>query len=267
MLPNFLARTLSPETRRRSRHGCGLALVVATLCMVAAGGAAGQVLVSDPVLEGTTAATKATQGIQLAKQILQYEQQIQSYVTQLEQLRNILTKIQSLGSGISLVPKSLQPIGDADADRLVELACPGASAAGILGNVMSAIQATMGGSLVESQQNICMAVVRLQVDEYNITASALGQLTVQQSTIQKLGDVVNAISTIGESNSATSQAQGYLAQLQTASLTWKTQMDADEASIKALQQYQSTLAQTRLQGTRGVLGTVIQAGAFAAAFH
>jgi hypothetical protein len=263
MRPNFPTRTLLRQTRR----GCGLGLAMTLLCTVISGGAGAQVVVSDPLLEGTTAASKATQGIQLAKQILQYEQQIESYATQLEQLRNILTKIQSLGSGISLVPKSLQPIGDTDADKLVELACPGASGAGILGNAISAIQATMGGSLVESQQNICMAVVRLQVDEYNITANALGQLTLQQSSIQKLGDVVNAISTIGESNSATSQAQGYLAQLQTASLTWKTQMDADEASIKALQQYQSTLAQTRLQGTRAVLGTVVQAGAFAAAFH
>jgi hypothetical protein len=263
MRPNFPTRTLLRQTRRV----CGLGLAMTLLCTVISGGAGAQVVVSDPLLEGTTAASKATQGIQLAKQILQYEQQIESYATQLEQLRNILTKIQSLGSGISLVPKSLQPIGDTDADKLVELACPGASGAGILGNAISAIQATMGGSLVESQQNICMAVVRLQVDEYNITANALGQLTLQQSSIQKLGDVVNAISTIGESNSATSQAQGYLAQLQTASLTWKTQMDADEASIKALQQYQSTLAQTRLQGTRAVLGTVVQAGAFAAAFH
>jgi hypothetical protein len=237
------------------------------LCVVISGEAGAQVIVSDPILEGTTAASKATQGIQLAKQILQYEQQIQSYVTQLEQLRNILTKIQSLGSGISLVPKTLRPISDADADKLVELTCPAASSAGIFGSVVSAIQSTMGGSLAQSQQNICMAVVRLQVDKYNITASALGQLTLQQSSIQKLGDVVNAISTIGESNSATSQAQGYLAQLQTASLTWKTQMDADEASIKALQQYQSTLAQTRLSGTKNVLGTIVQAGAFAAAFH
>lgn len=245
----------------------GLILSLSLVCGITSNLANAQILVSDPVLEGQKAASNVTQGAQLAKQILQYEQQIQQYATQLEQLRNILTKIESLGTGISLIPKTLEPISQTDSDQLVEQACPGASSGGLLGSAMSAIRSTASKSLTQSQQNICMAIVLLQVDEYNITANALSQLTLQQSTVQKLGGIVNAISTMGESSSATSQAQEYLAQLQTASLTWKNQADADDAAIKALQQHQGNLARVALNGKSRLIGTVIQAGAFAAAFH
>lgn len=257
----------APKSPRVARQKKGLVLALALGCSVCTGNAGAQWIVSDPILEGQTATANVTEGTQLAKQILQYEQQIQQYTTQLEQLRNILTKIQSLGSNISLVPKSLEKLSPAQQDQLVDQACPGAPLGGV---ITGAISGLLGSSndqpITQRQQLICKEIALLQVDQYNITATALGELTVQQSTVQKLGNVVSSISTLGESNSATSQAQGYIAQLQTASDTWNAQIKADKAMIDTLEQQQGILAKVALTGGNTILGNVVQAAALKAAF-
>jgi hypothetical protein len=257
-------RVSKPPCAARQKKHPALALVLASC--IFPGGASAQWVVSDPLLETQKAASNITQATQLAKQLLQYEQQIQQYATQLEQLRNIFTKIQSLGSGISLVPKSLDPISQEQSDELVEQACPGAPSGGIVGGIISSLESSSSRPITERQQLICKEIVLLQIDEFNVTADALGQLTVQASTVQKLNDVVNAISTLGESDSATSQAQGYMAQLQTASMAWKGQIDADNAMIETLEKQQGLLAKVAMNGNNTVLGNVVQAVALKAAF-
>lgn len=258
----------APKSSPIAQRKMGVMLALALGCSVFVSGVSAQWVVSDPLQEANSTAANITQGTQLAKQILQYEQQVQAYATQLEQLRNILTKIQSLGSNISLVPKTLQKLTPAQQDQLVDQACPGAPLGGA---ITGAISGLLGSSndqpITQRQQLICKEIVLLQVDQYNITATALGELTAQQSSVQKLGDVVNSISTLGESNSATSQAQGYIAQLQTASDTWSGQVKADQAMIETLRQQQGILAKVALNGSNSLLGNVVQAGAFAAAFH
>ena len=247
-----------------------LVISLSLACSLAAGGAGAQVIVSAPILEGAQTTSNVTQGTQLAKQLLQLEQQIQSYATQLEQLRNILTKIESLGDNISITPKSLQPLDSAQSDKLVEQACPGPGVS-LGGMVTGVISGLLGNSsnqpITERQQLICKQIVLLQIDEYNITANALGELTVQQSTVQKLNDIVNSISTMGESSSASSQAQQFMSQLHVASDTWKKQIEADESMIATLQQQQAVLSKVALNGSNSVLGNIVQAGAFALAFE
>ena len=245
----------------------GLVISLSLACSLTAGTACAQVIVTAPILEGAQTTSNVTQGTQLAKQILQLEQQIQSYATQLEQLRNIMTRIQSLGTDISLVPKSLQPLSSSDSDKLIEQACPGAPLGGIVSGVISNLLGGSNQSIRERQQLICKQIVLIQINEYNITANALGELTVQQSTVQKLGDLVRTISSMGESSSATSQAQEYIAKLQLAAGTWRKQVDADESMIATLQQQQAVLSKVALNGSNTVLGNIVQAGAFALAFE
>lgn len=244
------------------------ALTASILCagLLSAGLVRAQVVVSDPILEAAQGTSNVTQGTQLAKQILQYEKQIQQYATQLEQLRNMLTKIESLGTGISLVPKTLEPLSSSDQDKLVDQACPGAPAGGVVG---SAISGLLGGSdqpLTERQNLICREIVMIQIDEYNITAHALGSLTAQASTVQKLNDIINSISTFGESSSATSQAEQFMSQLKLAGDTWQKQIEADEKMVATLRQQQGVLAKVALNGSNTLLGNVVQAVALKAAF-
>lgn len=250
------------------RRGLKSALAASILCagLLNTGLVRAQVVVSDPILEGAQSTSNATQGTQLAKQILQYEKQIEQYTTQLEQLRNMLTKIESLGTGISLVPKTLEPLSSADQDKLVDQACPGAPSGGAVG---SAISGLLGGSnqpITERQNLICREIVMIQIDEYNITAHALGSLTAQASTVQKLNELINAISTFGESSSATSQAEQFMSQLKLAGDTWQKQIEADEKMVATLRQQQGVLAKVALNGSNTVLGNVVQAVALKAAF-
>ncbi|MEO8778318.1 MAG: hypothetical protein ABI389_06560 [Rhodanobacter sp.] len=198
------------------------------------------------------------------------EQQTQSHTTQLEQLRSILTRIESLGDNISITPKSLQPLDNTQSDKLVAQACPGpgVSLGGLVTGVISGLIGNDSNQpLTERQQLICKQIVLLQIDEYNIIADALGELTVQQSTVRRLSDIVNSISTMGESSSASSQTQQFISQLQAASDTWKKQVEADESMIATLQQQQAVLSKVALNGSNSVLGNIAQAGAFALAFE
>ncbi len=243
-----------------------LAVVLSSIFGLAASTASAQVIVSDPILAGAKAQSNATQATQLAKQILQYTKQIEQYATEMEQLRQMLTKIESLGTGMSLFPKTLEPLGSTDTDKLIEQACPGAPLGGIVSGAIGSLLGNANKSITERQDLICREIVLLQVDEYNITAKALETLTAQQSTVQKLDDLVTAISTFGESSSATSQAEQYLVQLQTAGDTWKQQIAADDAMIETLQQQQGILAKVALGGSNTVLGHVVNAVALKAAF-
>lgn len=259
----------SPSITTTPRLALNKSLVIplSLACALTAGAARAQVIVTDPILEGAQTTSNVTQGTQLAKQLLQLEQQIQSYATQLEQLRNILTKIQSLGSDISLVPKSLQPLSSHESDKLIGQACPGAPLGGVVSGVISGLLGNSSNQpIAERQQLICEQIVLLQIDEYNITANALAELTVQQSTVQNLSDIVNSISTMGESSSASSQAQQFMSQLHVASDTWRKQVEADESMIATLQQQQAVLSKVALNGSNTVLGDIVQAGAFALAF-
>jgi conjugal transfer/entry exclusion protein len=244
------------------------ALTASMLCagLLNTGLVRAQVIVSDPILEGAQSTSNVTQGTQLAKQILQYEKQIQQYTTQLEQLRNMLTKIESLGTGVSLTPKTLEPLSGSDQDKLVDQACPGAASGGV---VLSAISGLLGGSdqpITERQNLICREIVMIQIDEYNITAQALGSLTAQASTVQKLSEIINSISTFGESSSATSQAEQFMSQLKLAGDTWQKQIEADERMVATLRQQQGVLAKVALNGSNTILGNVVQAAALKAAF-
>lgn len=257
------ARATLPRARRT-------ALTLVLMAGTFAGATQAQVLVTDTVAIAATEEgfkSQLAQSIaQYTKQGLEYAKQVQQYATQLEQLRNILTKIESLGTGISLMPKSLEKLSAAQSDRLVDQACPGAPLGAAIGGAVSSFLGSSNQPIVERQRLICREIVLLQIDQYNITAEALGELTTQASTVQKLNDIINGIGSLGESSSATSQAQQYIAQLQTASITWKKQIEADQAMIETLQQQQGILARVALNGSNTVLGHVVNAAALKTAF-
>ena len=228
--------------------------------------ATAQTIVSAPIMEGQQAASNTLQGLAWAKQVLQWEEQVAQTAHMVTELQNMATKIESLGTDISPSPKTLQPLNPTEQDRLVEQACPGAPLGGTVSGAISELLGSSNQSIAERQRLICKEIVLLRVDEYNITATALGGLTVQQGTVQKLGDLVNAIKTFGESSSTTSQAQQYIAKLQLAGATWNKQIGADEAMIATLEQQQSILGHIALKGSN-VVGQIVQAAAFAAAFQ
>lgn len=251
--------TLQPLYTR----ACRSLLVLGVAAGMAATSVHAQVLVHDT---GTIGAVEKGSESQLAQQIKGYKRDYDQLVTMRDRYTAMLTKIQNLGTGISLVPMTFERLTQAQTDRLVSQACPGAPLGGVVSGIISGLEQSANESIVSQQQLICKGTVLLQVHEYNITADGLSQLTVQASTVQNLSNVVSGISSLGESSSANSQAAQYMAQLQTASDTWKKQMDADDAMIETLKRQQGILANVALNGSNSVLGHVVNTIALKTAF-
>lgn len=264
---------MTNDSERPSRPSLRIAAMTLALMGTLASFVHAQVLVTDV---GTIAAVQEGAQSQLAqalarytKQGLQYTNDLARYATLVQQLENMMTSIENLGTGISIAPKTLQPLTDVETDWLVQQHCS-VSSSGIIGNilsgVMSMLQSAESQSIAARQQTICVATVLVTVDKYNITANALRELTLQASTVQNFQNVVNSITTLGKAESANAQAQAFLVNLNTSNATWERQIQADDAMIASLEEQQSILANIALKG-RSAVGEIVQGAAFAAAFH
>lgn len=229
-----------------------------------------QVLVTD-----TTAISTSEEGFksqlaqtvqQYTKQLEEYKTQLDQYTTQISQYQQILTSVQGLATGgITLTSGHLEPIGDAS--NLIQQACPGANGGGLLGDMTSIVTSSFNQSITTNQQNICAQIVLAQVDKYNKTVKVVNDTQQFGQQLQQLTSSLNKITTQGDSNRAASNVGYQSSQIASEMVDWDSQMKKDDSIIATLQQQQSILAKVALNGSNTILGNVVQAGAFAAAFH
>lgn len=252
-----MSKTMSRSTGRNAALAIGLS-AAATLF---ASTATAQVLVTD---SASITANNAGFASQLAKTVEQYAQQVQSYATQVQQYEQMLTKVMNLGTDFSITPNTMTEM---DAGPLIQANC-NSNTGSIIGNFVNQITTSlMSQSVVKSQQQICAAIITTQVDKYNTTVQMMNQIQSNIPAVQSFTNFANTFSNLGQSSSATTQINSYSGQLATAMNNWKTHMDADDAYIASLQQMQGILAKKALNGSNSVLGDVVQAGTFAAAFN
>ena len=248
---------------RLTTPGTRFVLGLTLTCSLFASSVSAQVLVHDP---GAVASDHADSALQYAKQGLQYAKQLQEYQTQLQQYEQILTSVQSLATGgISLTSGQLEPIGDAS--NLIQQSCPGANGGGILGDMTSIVTSSFSQSITTNQQNICAQIVLAQVDKYNKTVKVVNDTQQFGQQLQQLTSNLSKLDTQGDSNRAAANAEYQSSQISSEVVDWQSQMQKDDAIINTLQQQQSILAKVALNGSNTTLGNVVQAGAFAAAFH
>lgn len=260
-MTNSLVRPMpSHPMSSAARQG---ALFLILLTGLFAGTTHAQVLVTDTTSISTNQAGFQSQ---LAKTIQQYTTQLQEYQTQLTQYQQMLTSVQGLASGgITLTSGQLTPISDAS--NLIQQSCPGANGGGILGDMTSIVTSSFSQSITTNQQNICAQIVLAQVDKYNKTVKVVNDTQVFGQQLQQLTSSLSLISTQGDSNRATSNAGFQSSQIASEMVDWQSQMQKDDAIIATLQQQQGILAKVALNGSNTVLGNVVQATAFAAAFQ
>jgi len=203
---------------------------------------------------------------QYTKQGMQYAKQLEEYEKQVQQYEQILTSIQSLATGgITLTSGRLTPISDAS--NLIQQSCPGASGGGILGSMTSIVTSTFDSSITKNQQNICVQIVLAQVDRYNKTVKMVNDTQQFGQELQQITASLSQMSTQGDSNRVSANTGTHSEQLAWEMQDWQSQMKKDDAIITTLQQQQGLLAKVALNGSNTILGNVVQAGAFAAAFH
>ncbi|RDS83376.1 hypothetical protein [Dyella psychrodurans] len=179
----------------------------------------------------------------------QLAQTVQQYQTELQQYAQLLSSVQGLNTGMSLLPNQLQPISDPNS--LIQANCSGASGNGLLGNVMNNLTSFMTQSITQSQQQICAQIVSTEVDKYNKTVAMLNQMNTYNTMFQQVQQVGQAVSTLADSGRANNQAQVYSSALATQMSNWQAQMQADDAVIKTLEEQQMILARVALNGSNG----------------
>lgn len=246
------------------------ALALALLTGFLTGTASAQVLVTDQASiasnqEGFQSQLAQTVS-QYVKQGLQYEQQIQQYVTQVQQYEQILTSIQGLATGgIQLTGGQLQQI--TDASNLIQQSCPGAGGGGILGDMTSIVTSSFSQSITTTQQNICAQIVLAQVHKYNATVKVVNDTQQFGQELQQITAKLGNMTSQGDSDRIAANASAHNDQIASEMVDWQSQMAKDDAVIATLQQQQGILAKVALNGSNTILGNVVQASAFAAAFH
>jgi len=253
--------TKSPSLKNRFGHRLMLATAIG--CALLAGSVSAQVVVVDP---GSIAANEQSFAAQLAKTIEQYAKQIQQYETQLQQYQQLLSSIQGLSNGLSLAPNKLQRV--TNTDSLIQGKCSNTSSpTGLVSGVMNSMSSLMTQSITQTQRMICGQIVATQIHKYNTTVDMLNKLNNYSSQFHQVESIVKSISTVADTGRAATQVEKYNSAVTTEMGNWQAQMKADDAIIETLQNQQSILGHVALNGNSTVLGNVIQASTFAAAFH
>jgi len=262
----------SRPTFFRMLSGVSLTLAVAVIS-VFAGQAQAQVLVTDVANTANTAATTTALTGEFAQTALRWAATAQNYIDQLTRYEQILIKVANLSSmSLASINNQMQPISDPSS--FVQNACPGSQ--NVVGTVMSMVglssllNSDPSANISLTQQQICQQITLRQIDKYNITVGMLNRLNQYSglvSQIEQLRNDLSFLSGVGDLNSNTNQVLRTSNQLTTEMSNWKANLDADDAMISALQQQQSVYAKMALNGKQsGLVGNIIQAGAFAAAF-
>lgn len=254
---------LNPPKSRRSIRKVSVVVSFALAFGLTASSASAQVFVTDKLAITSNHQDAATSYL---KQGMQYAKQLQEYQTQLQQYQQILTTVQGLATGgILLTSGTLTPISNAS--NLIQQSCPGANGGGVLGDMTSIVTSSFSQSITTNQQNICAQIVMAQVEKYNKTVKVVNDTQVFGQQLQQLTAHLGRLTTQGDSDRESADASFHSSQIASEMVDWESQMEKYDAIINTLQTQQGILAKVALNGSNTILGNVVQAGAFAAAFH
>lgn len=229
----------------------GIALAALLAGVLGAGAAGAQVLVNDPLALAKLASSDLT----LANQ----------YITMVDQYKQMLVQVTGLGTHFTILPTTLDPIGDPAA--LIDANCGAGGGGGLLGGLMASLTSLLSQPVSESQRNVCAQIVIAQVDKYNQTVALLGRLGTYKNSLDQLVHMAGkAEATLGYASGTTTQATTYASGMATDMNNWDARMKADDAIIKTLQDQQVLLARQALKGGAAtLLGTALEDVTFKAA--
>jgi hypothetical protein len=198
----------------------------------------------------------------------QYEKEIGQFQKEVAHYQQMIASVANLKFPTLAISNNLTPI--TDTSTFVSQACPGSG--GAVSSVLHALGLSsldLNGNIAQSQQQICQQVTLLQIDKFNKTADLLTRMGKYGSLFQdidRLRDALGGTTAIGDLQANTNEAVRDSNKLAKEVNDWRGLMAADDAAIRTLQDQQSILANIALKGKSSVIGNIVQAGAFAAAF-
>jgi len=208
-----------------------------------------------------------------AKEFVEWEQQLQSWKTQISGVLNLTNALNMNGLfGLSKIDGTAQT-------NLINQSCPGPnllSASGVTQAISSFISSDLTSDIPGNQQKICSQIVTLQIDKYNRTVDMLNRINSFGDKIKQLQGTLNTISSLGgllgggqsiaDITNKMNQAQQNSTGLDAEMKAYQASIAVDDAGISSLQQMQSNLAKIAIKGkSQGLLGdiagTLVQAAA------
>lgn len=231
-----------------------------------------QVLVMDAT---AIANNHADHALEYGKQVMQYAKQVEQHLTALEslsvqyqQFTNLLVTLENLPNAITM-PGA--PLAHLDAAPLARMRC--ASAGGsVLGSLMTSLMAAFDSQYMAAQRQLCEKIVEVEVDRFNSTADMLNRIKGPGG----YADLAHKLETLrgtlgrlahGDLTAINDQATRNMANLDAEMSNWRAGIAGYDATLKSLQDMQSTLANRALNGQPTLLGTGIQAAALQAALR
>lgn len=260
-----------PSRSTSSRHFApkvSMAIGISVACGLFGGNACAQavggVTVNNPSSFSQTITNFAKTIQQYAKDIAQYQAVLQHYQQQLVSLTH-------MNLNLPTMQNSYQEISDSDAQQQVVRACPstdGSGPMGIASGLLQVFTPSANASILDNQRTICEQIQFRQIDKYNLTVKMMKRLQDYSDNVKTLQQEAEAGGTSqGASTGANTNIQLNITALDGEMKAWNGQIAADDQIATYLQGQQSVQAQEILRGSNTFLGNVIQAGAFAAAFH
>jgi hypothetical protein len=260
-----------PPARKPPSHRfvrAGLTLLAALTIGLFTAHARAQWIVNDPASMIQDATNFATTVEQYGKEIEQYAKEVAQFEAVLTHYQQQLISLQHMDF---LLPPMSNTFTEIPLTQGVEEACPstGQSPVGsLVSSLLQFAQIDFGQPITVSQQKICQQIEMRKNDKYNLTVRMLNRLKdTYGANVQALSSALASVGT-GQGALAGNQANVNVNSmaLQTEMQQWQGQILADDGVIGMLEHQQTQLASRALKGSNSILGNVIQAGAFAAAF-
>ena len=223
-----------------------------------------------PTIDATAIAKAA---IEYAEQAARWAETVKHYTDQINHYRQMVASVMNLSLSGLTMSNDMKPI--TDPAGFVTQACPGSgSLASALLDITGFSALDITGNVAQSQQQLCQRITLLQVKKYNETVDLLNRMNDKYNSLFKQIESLRALfSNSGDIQASTNQVARSELEFNQDVENWRTRMNAYDAAIQTLQSQQSILANIALKGANssgtvgGLIGNIVQAGAFAAAFH
>ena len=217
------------------------------------------IIVNDTESMGKAIAEYAEQANRWKDTLAQFQKQIAAYQQMISTFSNI--------SFQSLLPE--RPLQKMDESSIVQQACPSGSG-NITVDIFSSITGmNLNGPIVQNAQVLCQKVNTIKVRMYNDTveqANRIPEYNNVLNAIDQLTSMIPGANSVGNTMKTQLEVQRNMDKFQKEMQAYKTNMEAYKSMLDTLTAQQSTLARISNKGKASPLGTVIQAGTFAAAF-
>jgi hypothetical protein len=249
-----MKRTSLPKSNSRKSFFAGKALLAAAIMMTFSTGASA---FSDAPAFGQRILT-------IAKQIQEYKAQLDELQAHTKQYTDLLTKIQGLGSELTLLTTGMNtPLAERAPTFGIKEKCP-TPGGGIpsLGSLMTAIKLNKNASLEEikkDQQEICVQIAYMQNLRYNESIKVINQMRERAKALKDKIDASRSAA-VGQDPSKIDINTNDLARLNADSETSLNYSNALVQSydgyIASLKENQAMLLEVAMKGNQGDDGLV-----------